>query len=160
VAKAVGIVCHLLLERWDGRDDDALLEGVARLSRAVAREAGADPTAVEEQTRDILRGLLASELRDRLREVEVLGREVPLVEHDGDGPAYRGTLDLLYRDSAGDHVVADYKTDRETDPAKLAETYGPQLSVYARAVRKALGLTNLPRTELWLLRSGRIHPLS
>jgi ATP-dependent helicase/nuclease subunit A len=158
-ARAVGIAAHLLLERWDGRDDATLLEEVPRVSRAAAVEADVGPEAVEREVREIFRGFLASELRERLREVEVLGREVPIVQREGKGPAYRGTLDLLYRDGGGEVVVADYKTDRETDPARLAETYGPQLSVYARAVQRALGLARPPRTELWLLRTATVHSL-
>jgi len=158
-AKVVGIVTHLLLERWDGRDDATLLEEVAGVSRATAEEAGVDPTAVEREVREIFVGFLASELRGRLREVEVLGRETPIVESDEAGRVYRGTLDLLYKDADGEYVVADYKTDRKTDPSVLDETYGPQLSIYARAVQLALSLPSPPRRELWLLRTATLHIL-
>ena len=159
-AKVVGIATHLLLERWEGRDDATLLDEVARVSSATATEAGVEAGPVEREVREILRGFLASELRGRLREVEVLGREVPIVERDEAGYVYRGTLDLLYKDAGGEYVVADYKTDRETDPSALDETYGPQLSIYARAVQRAIGLARRPRTELWLLRTATLHTLS
>jgi len=53
------------------------------------------------------------------------------------------------------YVVADYKTDRTSDEDALRERYAGQLSVYARVVRAALDLAELPRTEIWLLRHGR-----
>jgi len=158
-AKAVGIATHLLLERWDGRDDATLLEMVTGVSKATADEAGVEPGVVEREVREIFVGFIASELRGRLREVEVLGREIPIVEHDEEGRVYRGTLDLLYKDVDGEYVVADYKTDRETDPAALDEAYGPQLSIYARAVQRALSLPSPPRRELWLLRTATLHTL-
>ena len=70
-----------------------------------------------------------------------------------------GSIDLIYRDEDGDVVVADYKTDDEPDEATMRERYRDQLQVYAAAVRDAQGLERLPRTELWLLRSGAIVEL-
>lgn len=130
------------------------MEQLGPIARTAALEEGAEVGLVERETRKIFDRFLDSELRERLREVEILGTELPLVDRDEDGTLYRGTLDLLYRDRDGEHVVADYKTDRESDPAKLASTYGPQLAIYARAVQNALGLLFPPRTELWLLRTA------
>jgi ATP-dependent exoDNAse (exonuclease V) beta subunit len=114
----------------------------------------ADPKPVERETAAILAAFARSPLADRLQAVEVLGREVPLLFQDGPF-AWRGTLDLLYRE--GDEVVvADYKTDKEEDEAVLRTRYAGQLDVYARAVAEALRLPHLPRRELWLLRAGRV----
>ena len=52
-------------------------------------------------------------------------------------------------------MVADFKTDHETDDAELRRRYGPQLAVYARAVQLAGGQLWPPRAEIWLLRTGR-----
>jgi ATP-dependent exoDNAse (exonuclease V) beta subunit len=53
--------------------------------------------------------------------------------------------------------VADYKTD--ADDTRAAELYAQQLAVYARAVRRALDLEDLPRAELWMIRTGRVIPV-
>jgi ATP-dependent exoDNAse (exonuclease V) beta subunit len=153
-ARVVGVVAHRALERWDGRDPDALLSRAAALSRAEAAAAGADAHEVEHEVRRVLEGFLDSELANRLAGVEILGREVPLVERAEAGPVYRGTLDLLYRDADGTHVVADYKTDLETDARALFATYRPQLEIYARTVQRSLRLLFPPRAELWMLRTG------
>jgi ATP-dependent exoDNAse (exonuclease V) beta subunit len=119
-----------------------------------AHAVDADPRAVERETATILTAFARSPLAARLTSVEVLGREVPILLQDGP-TAWRGTLDLLYREG-GEVVVADYKTDKEEDEALLRERYGGQLDVYARAVAQALRLPRLPRRELWLLRAGRV----
>ena len=82
-----------------------------------------------------------------------------LVRPDEQGPVFRGSIDLLYRDDKGEIVVADYKTDAETDEDDLRRSYGRQLTVYADAVQRALELAERPRMELWLLRSGRVVTL-
>jgi ATP-dependent exoDNAse (exonuclease V) beta subunit len=97
----------------------------------------------------------------------IVARELPLVAgaYD-DSPAaplggYVGTLDLLYREGdSGSLVVADFKSDEVADDpaavAALAARYQPQLSLYGRAVRDALGLAAPPRLEIWLLALDRV----
>jgi ATP-dependent helicase/nuclease subunit A len=159
LSRPVGVAVHRLLEAWDGREAARLLEGIGPAARAAAEAAGESAEAVERDVREILSAFLGSELHERLGRVEVLGREIPIVEQAPDGAIYRGTLDLLYRERDGAYVVADYKTDRETDPGKLGSTYGPQLAVYARAVHRALGSLFPPRAELWMLRTAQRHVL-
>ncbi len=81
------------------------------------------------------------------------------MRQESTGQTLRGSIDLLYKDANGQVVVADYKTDRETDPSELRRSYGAQLEVYADAAGKALELERRPRMELWLLRSGQVLPL-
>jgi ATP-dependent exoDNAse (exonuclease V) beta subunit len=121
----------------------------------VALEEAVDPTRLHAEVREILDGLVGSSLAATLAEVEVVGREIPLLLPAPGGPAWRGSIDLLYRDGGGALVIADYKTDREEDDAALVARYGPQLAVYAEAAQRALALDAPPRRELWLLRSGR-----
>jgi len=158
-SRLVGVAVHRLLERWNGRDSARLLEGIGPAARAAAAESGASADAVEREIRRIFEVFVGSKLHERLRDVEVLGKEIPIIERARDGATYRGTLDLLYRERDGAYVVADYKTDRETDPAKLRSIYGPQLAVYARAVQKALRSLFPPRVELWMLRTAERHVL-
>ena len=56
----------------------------------------------------------------------MLGRELPILFRDPDGTAWSGTIDLLYRETDGALVVADYKTGREPDGG-APETYRAQL---------------------------------
>jgi ATP-dependent helicase/nuclease subunit A len=156
LARAAGSVVHRLLERWDLAAGESLL---APLAGEVERIGfgGADPTAVEREARAILEAFLAGDLPGRLRGVEILGREVPLLLRRDDGAAWQGSLDLLFREANGEVVIADYKTDLVE--AGAAERYAGQLGVYSEAVRRALSLDAPPRAELWFLRSGRVVPL-
>ncbi len=154
---AVGTVVHRLLEHWDGSakpqaELDALL-------REVAREKRVERAALESEVCELVSALSSGAFAERLGRMERLGVELPVLVRDEDaGRSFRGTIDLLYRDR-GEVVVADYKTDRETDPARLQATYGAQLAIYADAVRQAMDLPRRPRVELWLLRSGEILTL-
>jgi ATP-dependent helicase/nuclease subunit A len=143
----VGSLVHGLMERWDGVSGKDARE----ILRAMC---GSDP----EESRiseEILDAFLASPLAKRYREIDIVEKEMRMLLRSGDGALYRGSIDLLYRDDAGDLVVADYKTDAEEDEAKLQERYGVQLRIYAEAVQQACGLPSPPRAELWMLRSGQ-----
>ena len=94
-------------------------------------------------------------LARQFRAVHHVGRELPVLLRDANCAIYRGSVDLVYKDEAGDLVVADYKTDRETDEAAMRERYREQLRIYATAVQQALDLLFLPRAELWSLRTGQ-----
>jgi ATP-dependent helicase/nuclease subunit A len=155
LGKAVGLVVHRALEAWDAADPETLGRGAKRLAAEVAREEAVDPARLRAEVREVLESFLASELASLRARLDVLGREIPLLSPSADGPAWRGSIDLLYRDADGGVVVADYKTDRDEGDDVLAARYGGQLAIYADAVRRGLGLGALPRRELWLLRSGR-----
>jgi ATP-dependent helicase/nuclease subunit A len=49
----------------------------------------------------------------------------------------QGMADLVFEDESG-FVLLDYKTDRVTSTAELAEKYRAQLDCYARAVKEIL----------------------
>ena len=75
--------------------------------------------------------------------------------------AILGVADLVYRRN-GRLVVADYKTDdlRDEDEISVrAESYRPQLELYARAVGEALDLDEPPLMEIWFLSADRIVEL-
>lgn len=158
--KAVGIVLHRLLEGWNGRDAERLTETLATLCEQTSRETRTDLAILGREAGEILAAFLASDLAARFPRLERLGAEVPvLMRQEATNRAFRGSIDLLYKDADGRVVVADYKTDRETDPSELHRHYAAQLGIYADAVRQALDLDQRPRRELWLLRSGRVLPL-
>ncbi len=173
VLLAAGTVVHRLLERFDpGDGPEAAWNSflAEELPRVVAEAApGALREAVAAEVEEILAGFAGSGPFRRFVEVfpHLLGREVPVALAADPGAeggfAWSGTIDLLYRDPAtGEIVVADHKTDRAATPAareRLVRHYAPQLAVYARAVARALGLSRLPRRELWFLREGRIEPV-
>jgi ATP-dependent helicase/nuclease subunit A len=120
-------------------------------ARLAGLPGGGEPDATAEAE-----GLLArfsqSPLAARLASVQVLGREVPMLLAE-EGMLWHGAIDLLFRDSDGTLVVADFKTDADESGAVVR--HGEQLRVYARAVSRAMPGTTV-RAELWLLRSGRV----
>ncbi len=156
VALAAGTAVHAALEQWDPRSGAPLAAGLPELAARAAAEHGADPAAVEREAREALDAFAASPLAERLRSVDVLGREVPVLLREEDGTTVAGFLDLLYRDADGTVVVADYKTDRALSADEAETRYGAQLGAYAETVRRAMRLTAPPRTELWLVRRGEI----
>jgi len=153
-ARAVGVALHRLLQTWDGEDAERLRARLQPVCAEAARATGATPGPVLALTRELLESFLASPLGARFASVDKVARELPLLLRRDDGRAFRGSIDLLYRDDDGNLVVADYKTDVETDATRLRERYGEQVRVYARAARVALGLAEAPRAELWSLRTG------
>jgi ATP-dependent helicase/nuclease subunit A len=158
-SRAVGVVLHQLLEQWDGREDDAIRSSLPEVSRAVALETGVDFVKIEKRAGEILERFLGSDLRQELAEIEILGQEIPLQSMREKGGVYRGTIDLVYRDTDGGIVIVDYKTDAEEDEQTLRDRYARQLEIYANATRDALNLDQSPRTELWHLPTTRRVPL-
>jgi ATP-dependent helicase/nuclease subunit A len=160
VGLAVGIALHRLLEQWDGSDPAGLADRLNVLCEEASRETRAERDAVASEAAEILEAFLTSDLPQRWAGLERLGAEVSLLVSSKDpDTVFRGSIDLLYKDANGEIVVADYKTDRRTDPAELREKYAAQLRVYADAVERAFDLDQRPRMELWLLRTGQIQPL-
>jgi len=154
IGLATGRVLHQALERWDGADPAELDTAAARLARSEADLLGIDHPTLGSAITELLTGFHGGELGACLASLDVVARELSLLLRDDSGTCWRGSIDLVYRD--GDrYVIADYKTDRTTDESVLRERYAGQLSVYARALRSALDLAELPRAELWLLRHGK-----
>jgi ATP-dependent helicase/nuclease subunit A len=154
LARLVGLAVHEALERWDFRDRGVLAAQLEAAVTRVSRDAALDPEAVQTGARVVIDGLLTSELPGYLASSQILGRELPLLFEDGDGRAWSGTLDLLYRDPDGRLVVADYKTDREPGP-ETTERYRGQLEIYARGVALAFPEAPPPAKELLYVRTGQ-----
>jgi ATP-dependent helicase/nuclease subunit A len=169
-ARALGVALHRALE----------------LSPLASIDAAAWMAAVQAAFLDSHRGSRAADLAELGKALEslrssllwkslsllegkelIVARELPLVvaaspSEPAAGPtdATIGTLDLLYRDpDSGALVIADFKSDAVADETAIAAkvaTYRPQLELYGRAVRTALGEAALPRLELWLLQPDRV----
>jgi ATP-dependent helicase/nuclease subunit A len=153
LARAVGVAVHRILEAWpfvDGHDWRAFLPPVIERT---ARELGLSRIEdLERETSLVLDAFARSSLLSYLRQVEILGREVPILWRDPEGATVIGYADLIYR--ADGHVhVADYKTDTDVSPSHAAQ-YRPQLVDYAQAVQAALGLASPPITEILFIRAG------
>ena len=97
---------------------------------------------------------------------DLLARELSLLAPPGEGRGAPvgcvvGSIDLLHRDpETGELVVVDYKTDRvesDEDVAERVKIHASQGEAYARALKDAFGLEELPRFELWFLRLDRIE---
>ena len=154
LARLVGLAVHEALERWNFRDPGVLAAQLEAAVARVSRDAALDPEAVQTGVRAVIDGLLTSELPAYLASSQILGRELPLLFEDGDGRAWSGTLDLLYRDPDGRLVVADYKTDHEPGP-ETTERYRGQLEIYARGVALAFPEAPPPAKELLYVRTGQ-----
>jgi ATP-dependent helicase/nuclease subunit A len=154
LARAVGVLAHDALERWDFRDAGALRRLAHEAAQRAARRDALDAAALEREADSLVESILASDLPKHLARIEVLGREVPVLFRDDDADEWSGTIDLLYRDPDGQLVIADYKTDRAPD-AEARHRYAAQLGVYARAVARALSVESPPAVELIFVRTGR-----
>lgn len=172
-AQVRGTLVHRALEHFDfTADPEAELVRLRPLLRASAEAAGA--VGADDDALAVLRAFVTGSLypRARAQAARIVARELPIwvgaslvPTAAGDAPvdAYAGTIDLLYRDTGGDYVVADWKTDVVADEAELRERaarYAAQGRVYVHAVKAALGLEALPRFELWFLHAGQVWDAS
>ncbi|MGH9390395.1 MAG: 3'-5' exonuclease, partial [Vicinamibacteria bacterium] len=161
VAMAAGSVIHALLEVWERTDVRWLRENAERFARREARIRSLTESEVVAETGAILESFLESTLPARLREVDIIGREVPVYHPEG-GTLVQGIADLLYRASDGAVVVADHKTDSAPrgGAKEIVDRYKPQIAAYVRALRSSLGTDRSIRAELWLIRLGEVVPVA
>jgi hypothetical protein len=154
-ARQVGLVVHEALELWEPDSDIPLPDLGHRLS--------AHHPELMVEVREILERFESGPLAERMRNIRVLGKEIPILMNKGGGQIWRGFIDLLYEDEDGRTVVVDFKTDTGLEPGTARKLYEDQLSVYGQAVQKALELPTAPRMELWMIRDGStisIDPLT
>jgi ATP-dependent helicase/nuclease subunit A len=164
-ARRAGSAVHGALQRWDFESALALRAAAhATLAWVLARErqpgrgaAGLEKSAAAEIDR-ILDAFLRSPLPARLRRSVILAREAPLVSRDSSGTAWAGACDLIFREGNA-VVVADYKTDAESDAPELLSRYRGQMAIYLDAVRRILPDERVG-AELLLLRTGLAIPVA
>ncbi len=167
-AAAVGTAIHHLLETLDLGNDLAGQVDARRPAVIEDAAGGLDADGVRSATAH-LEGLLSrlghsacmARLAELAPQVSARELEVFLKPSEDDGTSViSGAIDLVYTDPGdGRLVVADYKTDAvetETEIGERVERYRAQLETYARALKQALELDDVPHTELWFLHADRI----
>jgi ATP-dependent helicase/nuclease subunit A len=153
LARAIGVTVHRVLERWDFARPEGWKADLPAVVEHAARElAGSRRAELEDEATRVLERFAASSLRAYLSEVDVLGRELPILYRDPEGTTVQGYVDLVYRKRERVHV-ADYKTDTAAS-AEQAARYRSQLTDYARAVAGALALSEPPVMEVLFVRAG------
>jgi RecB family exonuclease len=146
-ARARGTLVHTLLEAYDfARPAAPRTEEVARVARALGMRLSGDEL---EQIASLL-GALSGSAREgaggtqpspaaRVAAAVSVRREHPFTFSTGpEDPLITGVIDLLARESNGNCLVLDYKTDRVRDGEDLVllveRDYGLQRLLYALAV--------------------------
>ena len=155
-----GLLVHRALEVSGGAPDsldDAALADLAReqseraLDEATARAlAGEVREMLDRYTRSPVAAALAAADVERWFELPFAW--------DWDGVPVHGSIDLVYRDASGWHVI-DFKSDRlnGTSAQEAASRYAVQIGLYQRAIEAAVG--EAASAGLLFLRSGELaHP--
>ena len=141
VGRLAGVVTHRVLERWNFSQDPSGLcdQAVLAVQAVLGPDDQPHADAVAESVHDLLAMFGRSEVYERLRSSQILGREIPFVMPWGDRQVMEGVIDLLYR-LDGELWVADYKTDAISadQAAARAEQYRTQSEIYKFAIRQSL----------------------
>ena len=162
VGAMVGTLIHEFLERLSQTEEEHYYVLLEQLPHWLTRGTVEEKERAVEGALGILETWKDSELMKRFRSIQIRARELPLLITSGaeeEPTTLSGTIDLLYQDTNGQWVVADYKSDHlpsETTLETYGERYLQQGALYVQAVQEALGLSTLPRFELWFLRADRI----
>ena len=129
---AYGILAHRVLEQWDFGDPS----GSAKLVDMLADDSV--PAEARATLRRELERFGGSPLAGRIARAETVCRETPFACILPDGVLLRGTIDCLFHDQDGWHIV-DYKTDAVDpgDAPNAAERYRIQLALYALALERS-----------------------
>lgn len=155
-AAAFGDVVHAYLRRADfsaQRSDRPTLDRLAAQHADIAPDRRSEASEAAEH---IINNFLSTPLAAEITKSPEVLREVSFVLLR-QGFTLSGTIDLLYRDKAGQWVVVDYKTDHVEPDAveRCAAGYRTQLSVYVEAAREFSG-TVVKSACLAFLAAGKI----
>ncbi|MFN0205024.1 MAG: UvrD-helicase domain-containing protein [Planctomycetota bacterium] len=162
-AIAAGVAVHQILQRADFASGEPLISNseLEKIARTAARDAHANENGVVSDVKNIMVAFEKSKLRERLRKVKIIARELPLLAHNSNvagAPSAAGFADLVFEES-GELVVADWKTGhpaRERGANENAqfseeERYSRQVLWYVRAVAET---SQRPaRAELFFIRA-------
>jgi ATP-dependent helicase/nuclease subunit A len=153
----VGLLCHGALERWnfqEAADLDRFLQiEKGKYSRNFSRN---QIESAAEASREILWKFARSQAARWLSEVEVVGKEVPIVYFDRPSrKILSGKIDLLVKDGE-QHYLLDYKTDRSLTDA-MRKRYAEQMRLYMLALSESL--PGPLSSRLLLIRSADIIDL-
>ena len=152
---ARGNLAHQAIEQWFTSGRRPSLEDMARSIDDGLSDEEVDRLTTE--VNDMLDWLDASPLAKTIRGDDTERYfEMPFT-WDWDGIPVHGTIDLVYRNGSGWHVI-DFKTDdvRGRPVADVSERYLPQLALYREALKRATGET--PKASLVFCGRARSTP--
>ena len=155
-----GLLVHRALEVSGGAPDsldDAALADLAREQSERALD-DAPARALAGEVREMLDRFTRSPVAAALASADVeRWFELPFA-WDWDGVPVHGSIDLVYRDANGWHVI-DFKSDRlnGTSAQVAASHYAVQIGLYQRAIEAAVGAP--ASAGLLFLRSGELARL-
>ena len=152
-----GLVVHRAIEVSGGRPDALDRERLVEIAREQSERALDDATAraLVGEVLEMLDLYAGSPVAEALADPGVeRWFELPFA-WDWDGVPVHGSIDLVYRDARGWHVV-DFKSDRldGSSAQEAARRYAVQLGLYQRAVEAAVG--EPASGALLFLRSGEL----
>ncbi|MDO5303091.1 MAG: helicase-exonuclease AddAB subunit AddA [Clostridia bacterium] len=163
-----GLVYHSIMEHLDfGRAVD---EGMAYVKEAVEEMVTLEVLTEEEAGAVWLKNILdffgtgVGQRAAAAFKSGKLAKEKPFVlktKHDGDEILVQGIIDCFFEEEGG-YVLVDYKTNwidpsksQEEEFARLRETYGEQLRIYANAIEKGKGKA-VKEAYLYLANAGLV----
>ena len=158
-----GVAVHTVLQFMDFQKGQQIGDIRAEIDRLLreghltpAQAAAAEPEMILSFFRSDIgrRAAGAEELRRELRFSMLVEAERFYPGAEGEELLLQGVVDCCFRE--GDHlVVVDYKTDAVTADtvAARAESYAPQVRIYALALERLLGLP-VKEGDLFFLRPG------
>ncbi|RSK37040.1 helicase-exonuclease AddAB subunit AddA [Bhargavaea beijingensis] len=163
-AAEIGTAMHTIMQHIDLTRPQTVRDVQNLITGLVRRELITDEEAREVDAAAIAR-FFGTPIYERIRKSPDVRRELPftygLDAGDGDRQILQGIADCLFREKDG-WVLLDYKTDRtgmfrseESLEAAMAERYGVQLSLYARAIGDILGI-NIKEKLLYLFDGERV----
>ena len=157
LASLRGLLVHRALEVSGGRPDSLDDAALAALAHEQSERALEDATAqaLAGEAREMLERFTRSPVAAALAAPGVeRWFELPFA-WDWDGVPVHGSVDLVYRDASGWHVI-DFKSDRldGTSAQEAAKRYLVQIGLYQRAIEAAAG--EAASAGLLFLRSGEL----
>ena len=152
-----GRLVHRALEVSGGAPDSLDDDALADLAREQSERAVDDATAraLAGEVREMLDRFTRSPVAAALAAADVeRWFELPFA-WDWDGVPVHGSIDLVYRDASGWHVI-DFKSDRlnGTSAQEAASHYAVQIGLYQLAIEAAVGAP--ASAALLFLRSGEL----
>ncbi len=153
-----GTVVHRTIEVSGGAPESLDADALTGLVREQSERPLDDTTvqALAGEVKEMLDRFTRSPVAAALAERDVeRWFELPFA-WDWDGVPVHGSIDLLYRDAAGWHVI-DFKSDRldGTSAQEVGSRYAVQIGLYQRAIQTAVG--EAVSAGLLFLRSGELE---
>ena len=160
LASLRGLLVHRALEVSGGAPDSLDDSALADLAHEQSERALDDATAraLAAEVREMLDRFTGSPVAAALATPGVeRWFELPFA-WDWDGVPVHGSIDLVYRDASGWHVI-DFKSDRlnGNSAQEAASRYAVQIGLYRRAIEAAVG--EAASAGLLFLRSGELARL-